>query len=76
VLVVIGNVVNKVFGETGLTGLVKSDLSSKAAVGHSCIAKSHQFLHVDIDGASGPESGIHLVERGSHLRAMGHDASA
>jgi len=31
---VVGDGIDEFFGETGLTGLVKSDLTSKPAVGH------------------------------------------
>ena len=47
-LMIVGDVVDEFFGETGLTGLIKSNLASKAAVGDSCIAEPHQFLDVDI----------------------------
>lgn len=49
---VIGDVIDEIFGETGLTGLVKADLSSKAAVGHSGVAQPHEFFDVDADSAS------------------------
>ena len=75
-LMVVGDAVDEFFGETGLTGLVKSDLSSKAAVGDPGVPESHELLYVEIDGAVGPESCIHLIESSPYSRAVGHDGSA
>jgi hypothetical protein len=49
---VVGDVADELFGETGLTGLVESDLASKAAVGHVGVSKSYEFFDVDGNGAS------------------------
>jgi hypothetical protein len=38
VLMVVGDVVDEILGETGLTGLVEADLSSEATIGHPRVA--------------------------------------
>ena len=49
--IVVGDVIDKIFGETGLTGLVEADLASKPAVGDSGVAQPDQLLDVDINPA-------------------------
>ncbi len=46
---IVGDVVDELFGETGLTGLVETDLSSKPAVGHSGVSETHQLLHIGVN---------------------------
>ena len=49
VLMIVGDVVDEFFGETGLTGLVETDLSSKPAIGHPGVSETHELLHVDVE---------------------------
>ena len=49
---VVGDGADKFFGETGLTGLVESDLTSKAAVGHVGVSEPYELFDVDGNSAS------------------------
>jgi hypothetical protein len=49
---VVGDVTDEFFGETGLTGLVETDLASKATVGHVGVSESYDFFVVHRNGAS------------------------
>ena len=51
VMVVVGDGVDKIFGETGLTGLVEADLASKATIGDPGVSQPHELFDVEIDVA-------------------------
>lgn len=71
----VGDGINEIFTETGLTGLVKSDLRSKTAAGHSGIPKPDELFHIDRSSSLRPERGVHVVEGFPHLWAMAHDGA-
>jgi len=48
---IVGDVFDEFFGETGLTGLVKAHLASKPAVGHPGVSQPHQLFHIGVNGS-------------------------
>jgi hypothetical protein len=72
-LMIVFDLGNKILGETGLTGLVESNLSSKPAVSDPSITKTDQFFDVFANRSARPEGGVHLIESSSKLWGIGHD---
>jgi hypothetical protein len=72
-LMIVFDLGNKILGETGLTGLVESNLSSKPAVCDPGITKTNQFFDVFANRSTSPERGVHLIESSPKLWGVGHD---
>lgn len=62
VLMVVVDLGNERFAESGLTGRDESDLASQPAVGDSGVAEPDQFLDVFADLASGPQRRVQAIE--------------
>ena len=66
---------DEVFGETGLTGPVETDLPSETAVGDAGIAEANEFLDVLTHGAVRPHRGVETVEALPQRRRVAEDRS-
>lgn len=74
-VVFVGDVGDPIFGETGLTGTVESNLASKPTVGDSGVAKPDELLDVFADSACRPERRVHTIEAGPKLGIVGQDGA-